>query len=169
MANLILVEPSLKYKNSFKKYVLVYKKISEIHYYNKYIKALEDFNDFLNNLENCSNGINLSASDVPTSSFWLVDNNEVVGVVRIRHREVEFAGHIGYDISPSYRKLGYGSQILKLAIEKAKKLEINKIVITCNINNLFSKKIIEKNGGVFVSKNYDIEEKDYLLKFVINT
>ncbi|MFL0198482.1 hypothetical protein ACJDU8_23405 [Clostridium sp. WILCCON 0269] len=42
---------------------------------------------YLNNLHNYSKGIDLPQGWVRTSTFWLIDNNEVVGVVRIRHEE----------------------------------------------------------------------------------
>ena len=64
--------------------------------------------------------------------------------MRIRHQEVESGGHIGYDISPVYRKKGYGFQILKLALKKALEIGLKEVIVTCNINNIASKKIIEK-------------------------
>lgn len=62
----------------------------------------------LKDLFQYSLGKDLPKGDARTSTFWLVDKNEVVRVVRIRHQEVECAGRIGYDISPQYRNVGYG-------------------------------------------------------------
>lgn len=167
MKDLFLVEPSKEYEKSFENYVLAYRKINDEHYYNKYRKALENFQDYLNDLHNCSKGKNLPQEEIATSSFWLIDKKEVVGVVRIRHQEVECAGHIGYDISPDYRNRGYGFQILKLALEKTINIGIEEVILTCNINNLASKKIIEKNGGKFLGTVFDEEESETLYKYSI--
>lgn len=158
MKDLFLAEPDKKYQKSFENYALSYEKINDEHYFNKYKKALESFQDYLNDL---------SQGEVITSTFWLIDKEEVVGVARIRHQEVEYAGHIGYDISPNYRNMGYGFQILKLALEKAINIGIEEAILTCNIDNTASKKIIEKNNGKLLGTIYDEEENEYLYKYSI--
>jgi predicted acetyltransferase len=167
MKDLFLVEPSKKYQKSFENYALAYRKINDEHYFSKYKKALENFQDYLNYLYNCSQGNGLPQGEVITSTFWLIDDKEVVGVVRIRHQEVDCAGHIGYDISPDYRNRGYGFQILKLALKKAIKIGIEEVILTCNIDNMASKKIIEKNNGKLLGTVFDEEENEYLYKFSI--
>lgn len=167
MEDLFLVEPNKKYQKSFENYALAYKKINDEHYFNKYKKVLESFQDYLNDLHNYSKGSDLPQGEVITSTFWLIDKKEVVGVVRIRHREVECAGHIGYDISPDYRNRGYGFQILKLALEKSIKIGIEELILTCNIDNTASKKIIEKNNGKLLGTIFDEEENEYLYKYSI--
>ncbi len=57
------------------------------------------------------------------------------------------AGHIGYDIAPSFRGRGYGKQMLKLALPEIKKLGIEKALITADEDNYASRKVIEANGG----------------------
>ena len=57
------------------------------------------------------------------------------------------AGHIGYKIRPSERRKGYGKLICRLAIGEARKLGIGDILITCDDDNIGSRKIIEANGG----------------------
>ncbi|WP_055667713.1 GNAT family N-acetyltransferase [Desnuesiella massiliensis] len=167
MKDLSLVEPNKIYQKSFENYALTYRKINDEHYFNKYKKALENFQDYLKDLNNYSKGNDLPQGEVITSTFWLIDKKEVVGVVRIRHQEVECAGHIGYDILPDCRNRGYGFQILKLALEKAIKIGIEKVILTCNINNTASKKIIEKNNGKLLGTIFDEEEKEYLYKYSI--
>lgn len=167
MEGLFLVEPNKEYQKSFEKYALAYKYKNDAHYFNKYKKALENFQGYLKDLSNYSNGNDLPSGEVATSTFWLICEREVVGVVRIRHQDVECAGHIGYDISPNCRKKGYGNQILKLVLEKATKIGIEELVVTCNIDNVASKKIIENNNGKLMSTIYDQEEDEYLYKFII--
>lgn len=168
MLDLFLDKPNKKYQKSFENYVEAYKKAGDDKYFNLYKKALENFDQYLNYLENCSKGIDLPQGYVATSTFWLIDNNEVAGVVRVRHQEVEFAGHIGYDISPAYRNRGCGTQILKLAFSEAAKLGIKDVIVTCNISNMYSKKVIEKNNGKLLGTVFDSEENEKLYKYVIN-
>ena len=44
--------------------------------------------------------------------------------------------------------------MLELAKKKARELGYKEILITCDKNNIASKKIIEKNGGVFIEEYY---------------
>lgn len=83
---------------------------------------------------------------VKTSTFWMIGNNVVIGVVRVRHEEKELYGHIGYDISPYYRNKSYGTQILNLALQKAKEIGLKEVILTCEVDNIASKKTIEINN-----------------------
>jgi predicted acetyltransferase len=51
------------------------------------------------------------------------------------------------------RRKGYATQILKLALTEAKKLGIAKALVTCDENNIASKKTILKNNGKFAGEN----------------
>jgi predicted acetyltransferase len=110
---------------------------------------------------------------VPSTEWWLInDNNDIVGTIRLRHRLAERnrleGGHIGYDISPSYRSKGYGKIILKLTLDKAKDFGLEKVLITCDFDNIGSKKIIEHNGGnienTIISKETGKEVLRYWIK-----
>ena len=61
---------------------------------------------------------------------------------------LNYGGHIGYSIRPSARLKGYGTEGLKLGLKEAKNLGISKVLITCNIKNMGSSKVIENCGGV---------------------
>lgn len=169
MTDLFLAKPDIKYKKSFEKYVIAYREAGETYYFSMYKQALQNFDGYLKYLNNWLKGIDLKDGFVNTSTFWLIDNNEVVGVTRVRHEEVEGAGHIGYDISPIYRKKGYGTQILKLALREAEKIGIKDVIVTCNVENTASRKIIEKNNGRLLGTIFDKEENENLYKYVIRT
>ena len=89
---------------------------------------------------------------VPMSVFWLVEGEAFLGRVSIRHYLsswlLRVGGHIGYDIRPSKRRLGYGSLILQLALPEARRLGITRALLTCDEDNIGSARIIEKGGGV---------------------
>ena len=62
-----------------------------------------------------------------------------------------------YDRSDA-RLLGYGKLILELALEKAKELGLDRVLLTCNPDNIGSKKIIEAHGGML--ENEVVFEQD---------
>lgn len=103
---------------------------------------------------------------VPSYDYFAVDDDKFVGVIHIRIRLTDnllkYGGHIGYGVNPRYWKMGYGKEILKLALKQYKDLiEEDKILITCDDDNIGSYKIIEANGGKLENKvkNEDCGEK----------
>jgi predicted acetyltransferase len=169
MESLFLAEPNKEYEQSFQKYVLSYQNINDTFYFDIYKGALDNFDEYITNLINCSKGIDVPKGWVATSTFWLIDKNEVVGVLRIRHKEMPYAGHIGYDIAPDFRNKGYGTEIVKLALEKAKNLGITEAIVNCNIANTASRRVIEKNNGKLLGIILVEDENEELYKYSIRT
>ena len=65
-------------------------------------------------------------------------------------------GHIGYDIKPSMRRMGYGTEILKLSLPIAKQIGLDRVMLTCDDSNIASWKIMKKNGAILDEKyNYE--------------
>lgn len=112
------------------------------------------FVSYVKTLENHSKGIDIPENFISHSTFWLVnENGKVLGTSNLRHILTEklliIGGHIGYGIRPSERRKGNATKILELTLLEAKKLGIEKALITCNKSNIASAKTILKNGGVF--------------------
>lgn len=91
---------------------------------------------------------------VPDTTYFCLDSdrNIFVGAVNIRHYltdKLKFSGgHIGDGIRPSERRKGYGSAMIGLAIEEAKKMGINRVLMCCDKKNIASAKSIINNGGI---------------------
>jgi len=167
-----LVLPDIQYKSQFNKAINEYLTNCEVAKYEYYKTALLDFNKYVNDFKDHSEGINLPNECIPRFTYWLSDNeNNIYGIVRIRKKLNEyfckFGGNIGYDIIPSFRKKGFGSLILKLALVKIKELNMNKVLITCDSDNIGSKKIIERNGGIFESEIFEDNSKIGKLRYWI--
>lgn len=111
------------------------------------------FSKWLNDLEKNKYEENLPESYSPYTLYLAIDNNDIVGAIVIRWKQVPvlmtFGGLIGYSIRPDKRGKGYASKMLKLALDKLKRTNIENILITCKDFNIASKKVIEKNGGIF--------------------
>jgi len=116
----------------------------------RYEKAVEDFDGYVTQLA-LSCGPDQPPGIVPGDVFFLAEGTELLGSVRLRHRLLPHleheGGHIGYDVRPSLRGRGYATQMLRLALDRAKARGINRVLITCNSENIASARVIEKNGG----------------------
>lgn len=171
-----LVQPSKKYKKSFLQAVEEYHAVDaedrrDIFELN--IEELQhDFSLYVSKVLSQSEGKNLPEGYVPQTTFWLIDSDEFIGRVSIRHILTESllqeGGHIGYDVRPSKRRMGYGEKILELSLSKAKKLGIRKALVTCYETNVASRKIIEANGGVLENRLQLNRDKPRRLRYWIS-
>ena len=114
------------------------------------------FKDVVNN--SCEDTV--AEGWVPSTTLLGVDENEnIVGMIDVRHRLndylIEFGGHIGYSLRKSERQKGYATQMLVQALTVAKQLNIDKVLITCEKENTASAATIKKCGGVLENEVYD--------------
>lgn len=112
---------------------------------------------------NYSKGIDLPNGYVPETYYFLWDNEEIVGLFKLRHCLNNFlrngAGHIGYGIGSKYRGKGYGSKGLSLIIEEAKQIiEEDEIYLSCNKDNVASLKV-QMNNGAYL--HHSDKQKNY--------
>ena len=147
-----IIIPREEYKRSYLAALLEYHR--EGRNLEQDINIIEqNFSLFIKSFSDESKGIGLVGTRVPQTTYWLVDDSEYIGRVSLRHtlndnlRNV--GGHIGYDIRPSMRGKGFGTEALRLVLPKAKELGIQKVLLTCDSTNIASKKIIESCGGIF--------------------
>jgi predicted acetyltransferase len=88
---------------------------------------------------------------VPETLYWAVDDREYIGHISLRHRlnpSLErYGGHIGYEVRPSRRREGHGTRMLALLLPHARRLGLQRVLITCSEDNIGSRKIIQTNGG----------------------
>lgn len=97
-----------------------------------------------------------TGAGVPSNTYIAVriSDNRVVGIIDLRHHINHpilgtWGGHTGYSVRPSERRKGYAKEMLRLNIENAKNLGIDKLLVTCKTKNIASEKTIIANGGVF--------------------
>ena len=117
-------------------------------------------------------GANLPEGWVPASTYWLMaEDGTVIGVVNIRHwltpHLFNAGGHIGYGIRPSRRRHGCATKLLELALEQAKTLRIERVLVVCDESNIGSEKTIRNNGGIQDS-SYIEEDGNVVLRFWID-
>lgn len=101
--------------------------------------------------------------------YWIVedtddassaDGPELIGFLAVRHSiDTEFlrtlGGHIGYSIRPSRRRQGHAARALKLALDRAREVGLDRVLITCEPDNVGSARVIEGQGGALDSAPSD--------------
>jgi len=121
-----------------------------LHYYQDGMP----FHRYLEVLAEQDRGVNLpSPAHVPSTFLFAFVGTRIVGRASIRHRLNEFlereGGHIGYVVVPEFRRQGVATAILRQAVPIARaKSGVNRILVTCDDDNIGSIRTIERNGGV---------------------
>lgn len=117
-----------------------------------------DFDDALDCLIANSRGERLPEGYVPATTYFLWDDETIVGQFQLRHHLCESlingSGHIGYYIAPEYRGKGFGTKGLALLLREARNIvpedEIYLHVFKYNRSSL---RVMLKNGGTVRAEN----------------
>jgi predicted acetyltransferase len=123
---------------------------SFLHYYEDGMP----FRRYLDVLADQEHGVDMpTANHVPSTFLFAFVGNRIVGRASIRHALNEFlhrvGGHIGYVVVPEFRRRGYATEILRQSLQIARDTcGLNRILVTCDDDNIGSIRTIEKNGGV---------------------
>jgi predicted acetyltransferase len=147
-----LVELSLEMEAQFKRF------LEELEQQGQAARWLFEYKDepfdmYVEKLQDQKQGKQLPDGWVSCSTLFLArEDGKILGKSSLRHELNDFlkniGGHIGYVIRPDERQKGYGSAILKLTLGKAKELGLERVLVTCDEDNIASAKIIERSGGV---------------------
>ena len=112
----------------------------------------EAFCAWLTQQHEISQGIGLQEGWVPQAIYWLYDDDQPVGMCKLRTRLTEAllngGGNIGYAIAPFARGKGYGKEQLRLVLDEAKKAGLEKVLITARNYNKASIGVALSCGGV---------------------
>ncbi|MDJ0634758.1 MAG: GNAT family N-acetyltransferase [Xenococcaceae cyanobacterium MO_188.B29] len=160
LEELQLIEPTPALQSEFISMVREFQEVGETRIHDRDLLPLiqENFLAYLHQLENNSKGIKLKPGFVPATTFWLVNQSDrILGESRLRHRLTPMledrGGHIGYMVRPTERSKGYGTKLLAMTLEKAQQIGLNRVLVTCNEDNLASARVIQKNGGSLASES----------------
>ena len=93
---------------------------------------------------------------VPTYYFHMVNaaSRAVMGRINLRTastRHIElYGGHIGYDVEPEHRGNRYAARSVCLLVPLARKFALDPLWITCDPENIASRRTLEIAGAGFV-------------------
>lgn len=89
---------------------------------------------------------------VPATTWWIVQHDQYLGAIQLRHRLnpflAELGGHIGYGVRPSARRRGVAGLALGAVLAQGRHLGLSRVLITCDEDNTGSARTIEGAGGV---------------------
>jgi predicted acetyltransferase len=104
---------------------------------------------------------------VPQTVLWWAAGEESLGRLSIRHdltpHLLYFGGNIGFEVRPGARRRGHATAMLAAALPLAAALGIDPARLDCDADNVASRLVIERNGGVLD------EERDGNLYFWVPT
>lgn len=166
MENLRLITPCEEYLNSY------------TESYNEDVRFRSGEDEFFCSPETVigiayqyQNGIDIPPERVPSTMLWLVNDEEFIGCTDIRHRLTDKLllsdGHIGYEVRYSKWNKGYGTKLLALSLQYAKEnFHFEKVLVTCDEDNLASARVIEKNNGILenIIETVDNNGKKHMTK-----
>jgi predicted acetyltransferase len=152
-----LIEPAEQYCEAFLDYVDDFRAAGEP----AWSKAEVNEGNFAAHVQRLlaeSRGEGLPDGHVPQSTLWLVARGRILGDCDIRWQLNEaledYGGHIGYGVRPSDRGQGYGTLILRLALDRARELGLRRVLVSCDATNVASSRVIERNRGRLASESY---------------
>lgn len=122
----------------------------------------ESFADHVQLLERQRRGHDLG---VFVEGTWLIADvaGEIVGRASIRHQLNDYlafrGGHIGFAVRPAFRRRGYATEILRQSLVIARSYGIDRVLVTCDDDNVGSAAVIEACGGV-LERVVPVDESD---------
>jgi len=129
----------------------------DLSWYTFEFKFNDKFSDHLERLKKNKAGIDIDPRFVPSTMLYGFLDNEIVGRVSVRHILNEYleniGGHIGYSVAPRFRRRGFATMMLSVSLEYCRKeLSLEKVLVTCDEDNLASIRVIEKCGGILENR-----------------
>lgn len=167
-----LVKPNEKYKDSYYELVNEGVENKDVQEMGNAYRENEEFSHLIKRLKDREKGKNISKKDVPATVYFIIEKSEIVGTIDLRHtlneNYFERLGHIAYYIKPSMRNKGIATKALGLAIKKYQNKNISEILITSYEDNLYSRKVIESNGGKLEKIIFNEKSKKNICRYWVN-
>lgn len=172
MGILKLVEVSENFREQVLEYKDEFDNNNEILHGTAGLGKAENFEEWLKAIVDNSFEETVRQGFVPSSTYLAVrvEDDKLLGMIDIRHKLNEylfnFGGHIGYSIRKSERRKGYAKEMLEQALGKCREMGLDKVLITCDKENIASASTIKSQGGVL--ENEVNEEDEIVQRYWIN-
>ena len=118
------------------------------------LRDYDDFSLWLRDVQKNEHKESVRKGLVTATSYLAIRkaDERLIGMIQIRHELNEYllhcGGHIGYSVRKSERRKGYAKEMLALALQECRRLNLKKVLVTCDSENIASAKTILANGGV---------------------
>ncbi len=126
------------------------------------LDQMDDYDECLRSVTANTDPETVNPDWVVTDTFFALDENEeIVGIIDLRHTLNDFLkdfGNSGYSVRPSERKKGYATEMLRQVIGIAKESGLGEMHLSVERSNEASVKTIRKNGGVY-ERSFEFENE----------
>lgn len=119
------------------------------------LRHTEDIAEWLRQRDLMANEETVPEGKVPATQFVCVrpSDGRIVGMIQVRRRLNEYlfqyGGNIGYSVRPDERRKGYASWMLVQALLYCRALGMERVMVSCLVENEASRRTILKCGGVY--------------------
>lgn len=135
------------------------------------LDQMDSYDEWLKSVTDNTSSETVNPSWVVTDTYFAFDENDrIVGIIDFRHELNGFLkdfGNCGYSVRPTERRKGYATEMLKLVIERASEIGMDKIQLSVERSNEASVKTITKNGGKYErSFTFESEKADVYMIYI---
>ena len=158
--NGILVKPDETMLEEIASYRAAFLAAGEKIYGAGLLPEFEDSKDWLHHNRISEHRETVPAGRVPSEQFVLFrkSDHKIVGMITFRHEfndfTREYGGNIGYSVHPGERGKGHAKRMLKECLERCRAFGLDRVLITCRVENEASRRTILSCGGVYESTVY---------------
>lgn len=124
--------------------------------------ARESWGDVLDRVRRERCGIEIAPDRVRAAFLVAWVGDAIVGRASVRFELDQYlaaaGGHIGYAVLPVHRRQGYATEILRQSLVIARAEGVDDVLVTCAVDNLGSRRVIERCGGELDGIVHDPDE-----------
>ena len=158
--NCILIKPDETMLDEIASYRAAFLDAGQKLYGSGLLPEFEDPKDWLHHNRISEHRETVPAGRVPSEQFVLfrMSDQKIVGMITFRHEfndfTREFGGNIGYSVHPDERRKGYAKRMLTECLDRCRAFGLDRVLITCRVENEASRRTILACGGVYEKTVY---------------